>query len=134
MNRKKSGFTLIEILVAFALLCIAVVLLLPLFARSGQNLDSARDGYRAQLCAQRLVLWARDAPDTGGPADFMAEEGFAYGYWVNDDISYLSPGAPPTEVRVIENGFTVPVVIAAVWTADGRMAGRAVGTGITDEW
>jgi general secretion pathway protein I len=74
---KQAGFSLIEVLVAFALLAMAFALVVPLFSENAAHTQRAFNERRAQLIAESLLAEV-DAmqPLTEGEARSVGDDGF----------------------------------------------------------
>ncbi|MDR1665213.1 MAG: type II secretion system GspH family protein [Clostridiales bacterium] len=138
--KSNRGFSYIEVLIALAIFCIVLLSVLPTVAKAGADSRAAADGYRAQLCAQEILLVARDALNAGLPPQAevenyigsLAEKPFAYGYWLTGtDEGYTSPNAPDIIPASAITGLPETgdrpgyLLVVAVWTPDGRLAGRS---------
>ena len=105
MNARARGFTLLEVLIAFVILSVAMGMLLSMLSRGLSQVGGARDETRVSLHAQSLL-------DTLGVLEPLQAEvregefdGGRYRYRLDvaevEDPSpppVLPPGAPPPEV------------------------------------
>ena len=146
MNNK--GLSYIEVLIALAIFGIVLAPVFPALSKAGNDLAAARDGYRARLAAQGILLFAAEAAESGVPpqpsvAAYIAgldEPIYAYGYWIlsfgglDEKISYLSPGAPDIDADMLtsvlteaESGVSGAVIVTVVWASEGGVSHRATG-------
>ena len=99
--RRERGFTLLEVLVALAILSIAVVTMLQLFAQGLRLLKVAGDYQRAVLLADqkaREVESVREGVETGQEGEFRWERRATI-VPVSEELTVLSP-APVRLFRV----------------------------------
>lgn len=81
INKRKSqrGFSLIEILVAFVILSLAIGILLRIFAGGGQIAKTANDYYRAVITAESLLEpIGIESPVQAGISAGETEDGFRW--------------------------------------------------------
>lgn len=99
--RRERGFTLLEVLVALAILSVAVVTMLQLFAQGLRLLKVAGDYQRAVLLADqkaREVESVREGVETGQEGEFLWERRATI-VPVSEELTVLSP-APVRLFRV----------------------------------
>ncbi len=93
-QRTAGGYTLIEVLVAFALLALALTLLLGTLSGAARLVRQANDGGRAALYAQSLL----DQAGVGtalAPGRQQGEFEDGRYRWTLQVAPYVDPGAPP---------------------------------------
>lgn len=97
MTRPQRGYTLIEVIVAFAVLALALTLLLGTLTRASRQVRWSADAGRAALLAQSVL----DEADVGGPLEPGTRDGeFENGRyrWTLDVRPYAGDApAPPVD-------------------------------------
>ena len=138
-NKRRGGFSYVEILIALALFAIMLMAVLPLLLQAGRNMRFAESNYRDHLLAQGMMFAVRDALLHDTPSREMASlyainhDIELYTVWIFDERGtflryygilkanvYLTDGVMP----LADNSY---VVIAAIWNEYGNMTGRAIG-------
>jgi len=144
-NKKRGGFSYVEILIAMALFAIMLMAVLPLLLQAGRNMGFAESNYRNHLLAQGMMLAVRDAllhdallddaSSLGAVASTYADnhEIELYSVWIFDErrIQVGFYGASKADVflgdevmPLTDNSY---VIVAAIWNEYGNITGRAIG-------
>ena len=93
MQKKKAGFSYIEVLAASALFMIILLAVLPLTLGTGRNLSYARENQRLSLAASSVSLAVRDLVLAGAPISDETIENLARGFGVqNYSVFIFGPG------------------------------------------
>ena len=114
--RRERGFTLLELLVAFVILSVAVATLLHAFSQSLRNTALAEDYTLATLHAQSLLAQVGvEPPLTEGMYQGVFDPQFA---WQITIERYVDPEAPADTETL---GFAVKLYHVVLWVswADG---------------
>jgi len=137
MNKKRGGFSYIEIIIALAMFMILLAVALPSVLQSGRNMELAESHYGFHLSAQAIMLAVRDALQDGEcpqntAAVYANKHGVnLYGVWVlgaNGENMFYSDNVPNITVGIFgEVLMGRDVVVVVVWNDIGYIAGRAVG-------
>lgn len=99
-DRNDRGFSLLEILVAFAILSLSIGVLLRIFAGGGQLTKTADDYYRAVITAETLMTGLGvETPLQPGVTQGTTETGFRWTatvtpYPINPQLLGVQAGAP----------------------------------------
>lgn len=98
IRRTQRGFTLIEVIVAFALLALALTLLLGSLSGAARQVRQAEDGTRAALHAQSLLaqLGVADALQPGRQQGRLEGERYT---WSLDVSPYADPLAARAQIE-----------------------------------
>jgi general secretion pathway protein I len=110
----QRGFTLIEVIVAFAILALALTLLLGTMSGAAKQVRWADDAGRAGLYAQSLV----DQVGVGEPLRAGHREGdFEAGRyrWTMDVAPYVDPTVPASPVRDLSAPRLWQLVLTMRW-------------------
>jgi len=138
-NKRRGGFSYIEILIALALFAIMLIAVLPMLFQAGRNMRFAESNYRNHLLAQGMMLAVRDALVDGASSEnaasiYASEHDIEfYSVWIFREHGVLRSfyGVSKANVSIIDGVALVTdnsyVVIAAIWNEDGNMTGRAIG-------
>jgi general secretion pathway protein I len=117
--RRHAGFSLLEVLVAFTILALAVTALFRLFSGALNNVDAAERATRAVLVAESALAQAAQPPLKEGTLSGTADDGRTT--WtaqvspyqpedVDPDLAKVSEGLPQQLYRIVVNvtyaGFT----------------------------
>jgi general secretion pathway protein I len=102
----QDGFSLLEVLVAFAILAIILGVLLQIFTGSAQRATLAESYLKATSLAEaRLNEIGREAPLTAGGLEGQTEDGFAWGLQVEpypiEGLDSPVQSLVPMRVRVV---------------------------------
>ncbi|MDG4555298.1 MAG: prepilin-type N-terminal cleavage/methylation domain-containing protein [Candidatus Competibacter sp.] len=98
MSRRQSGFSLLEVLVAFAILSVSLGVLLQIFATGLRNAGVSEDYTRATLYAESiLAAIGREAPLTEGVRDGPINDQFS---WRGTVDAYAENMPDPEKTRV----------------------------------
>ena len=93
-SRRQSGFSLLEVLVAFAILSISLGVLLQIFATGLRNAGVADNYTRATLYAESiLAAYGREAPLSEGAREGVINDRFSW----RGTVSAYTDGMPDTE-------------------------------------
>ena len=112
------GYTLIEVIVAFALLALALTLLLGTLSGAVRQVRWSGDAGRAALHAQSLIDQAGlDGPLRAGSQQGQFEDGRYR--WTLDVAPWDDPGQPPQALRDPAAPRLMELRLAVEW-ADGR--------------
>ena len=134
-QKKRGGFSYMEVLIALALFAIALTAVFPSLLQAARNMEFAEGYYRSHLLAQGMMLVVRDSLVDGSPqvaaADFAtANEVERYSVWIfGQRAGYFSYGGV-LQANVTLTGGAVAghsTIVVVIWSEDGNMAGRAVG-------
>lgn len=97
-RRTQQGFTLLEVIVAFAILALALTLLLGTMSGAARQVHWADEAGRAALDAQSLIDQAGvGAPLRAGHREGAFEDGRYR--WTMDVAPYVDPLIPPAPAR-----------------------------------
>ena len=146
MNKRRGGFSYVEILVALGLFAIMLVAVLPMLLQAGRNMRFAETHYKDHLLAHAIMLDVRDDLLDGMPPQLAALN--ASTHTANRDAAlyfiriydaskngFDNPGNVPG-VQLSLDGETLPVaadgyiIIVSIWSIlDERyiITGRAIG-------
>lgn len=117
--KRQDGYTLIEVIVAFALLALALGLLLGTLSGATRQVRWSGDAGRAALHAQSLI----DQVGIGMPIQSGREDGeFEDGRyrWTMEITPWEDPGIPPdAPVPVNNNNRLYEIVLAVEWGDGG---------------
>ena len=126
-DEREAGFTLVEVLVAFAIMALCVPALLEIFGTGFRAIRTAEvESAAARLAASKLAAVGSEIPFSAGRAEGREEPRFTWlvtiepdkngdtgavqklqGYWVVATVSWRDhPRAPAREVvvRTLQNG------------------------------
>ncbi len=113
----QSGYTLIEVVIAFALLALGLTLLLGTLSGATRLVRRAEDGGRAALYAQSLL----DQIGVGSALQIGHQQGeFENGRyrWALDVAAYVDPGAPPLPPAGNQGARLFELVLSIHWGSD----------------
>ncbi len=102
----QAGFSLLEVLVAFAILAIILGVLLEIFSGSAQRAILAESYLKAATLAEaRLNEIGREAPLAAGGLEGQTEDGFAWGLQMEpypiEGLDTVAQSLVPMRVRVV---------------------------------
>lgn len=110
----QAGFSLLEVLVAFAILAIILGVLLQIFSGSAQRATLAESYLKASSLAQaRLNEIGREAPLTAGAIEGQTENGFAWGL-------HMEPYPIEGLDTVVQSLVPMRVRVVVAWQEQGR--------------
>lgn len=113
-RRGEGGFSLLEVLVAFAVLAVVFGVLLQIFAGSAQRATLAESYLKATTLAEsRLNAVGAEVPLAAGSVAGEAEEGFR---WALTLEPYPLEGLDP----VIQSAIPLRVTVTVDWEEGGR--------------
>lgn len=124
MNRSKRqrGFTLIEVVVAFGLLALALTLLLGSLSGAARQIQRANLSGRAALHAQTLLAQVgAGAPLTPGHQDGELDEGRYH--WTLDIVPWTDPRLPTDGAMSVGAARLLEVQLTVRW---GERPGEAL--------
>lgn len=129
-----GGFTLSELLIAFAMFSIVISVILVSLVQAGQNMRFSQSFYTDHLLAQGLMLEMRDAivngnnPQTAAYLYATTHDVYAYRLWVNGMYDFGSDNSPINFVTAGNTLYSGGVtIVAVIWDDSGNITGRAVG-------
>lgn len=95
MMQRQRGYSLIEVIIAFALLAMALTLLLGTLSGAARQVRQSAERSRAALYAQSLMAaQGLDQPLAPGRSDGSFEDG--HFHWTLEVRPYQDPHSPPT--------------------------------------
>jgi prepilin-type N-terminal cleavage/methylation domain-containing protein/prepilin-type processing-associated H-X9-DG protein len=99
MNRGRTGFTLIEMLVVIAIIGVLAAITLPVFFRAREKARQVTCLSNLKQLGAAMVMYATDW-DGGLPAArvFEGREGNPYGNWAG--VSWVNGGCDPTKGQI----------------------------------
>ena len=137
-TKPTGGLSFAEILIAAALLCIVIIPVFPMVTQSARNSEYSRRVYSAQLQAQSIMFIVRSATEAGIAPQLLVE-GYllslppdsnillSYGYWLNGNLIYKTPGSPDPVITVNTDITNLSVITVIIWDDNGNISGRASG-------
>ena len=123
---KQRGFSLLEILVAFSILALALGVLMQIFSGSLRNADVTRDQAQAVALAQSLLaLTGMEATLTAGQSAGVLDEKFRWLLRVNPFVQEPRTG----ETEAVRTPLLLDlweVTVRVAWGGDSRLPERAL--------
>lgn len=117
--RSQSGYTLIEVIVAFGVLALGLTLLLGTLSGATRQVRHADVAGRAALHAQSLLDQAGIGESLQpGQSDGELEDGFYR--WTLDIEPYRDPGAPPPGPEALAAPQLMQLVLTVRWGESPR--------------
>jgi general secretion pathway protein I len=114
IRRMQAGFTLLEVIVAFAILALALTLLLGTMSGAAKQVHWADEAGRAALHAQSLLDQAGvGAPLRAGHREGAFEDGRYR--WVMEIAPYADPLIPPSPARDLSAPRLWQVALIMQW-------------------
>ena len=114
---RQHGFTLIEVIVAFALLALALTLLLGTLSGAARQIRRADEGSRAALHAQSLLAQA-GAGQPLRPGNEHGELEDGHFRWNLDVVPYADPASPPTAPQAVGAPRLLELRLTVAWGED----------------
>jgi prepilin-type N-terminal cleavage/methylation domain-containing protein len=125
-STRRSGFTLLELLVVISVISVLIALLLP-------ALNSARESSRTSLCRSNgrqlyfgAIYWSNDNKEYAPPAESSSAK-------IVEVFSYLLPGLPPTSggnSKLVAGGYLISDVFRCPESGGASISKtRSVATG-----
>lgn len=108
---RQRGFSLLELLVAFTIMAIALGMLYQATGTDARNIDRVQQFQRATLLAESLLAWRDVVPETG-----WNESGSSAGFdWRISSTPYS------TAVQALNVPVLHEVTLTIAWTEGGRV-------------
>lgn len=111
---RQHGFTLIEVIVAFALLALALTLLLGTLSGAARQIRRADEGSRAALHAQSLLAQA-GAGEPLRPGHEQGELEDGHFRWSLDVAPYADPASAPTAPQAVGAPRLLELRLTVAW-------------------
>lgn len=105
----QSGFSLLELLVAFTIMAISLGMLYQATGTDARNIDRVQQAQRATLLAESLLAWRDAVPETG-----WNDAGQSAGFdWRISSVLYPTP-TQATNAPVLHE-----ITLTIAWVANG---------------
>ena len=142
MNKKRGGFSYIEILLALGLFVILLAAVLPTLLQAVRNMGFATTYYQTHLLAHAIMLDIRDdlldgaLPQTAAAnaSNHAANREIPrYLVWVYDASynQYSHGNGPDAQLSLTSAGLSVVgggyMIVVTIWDDEDNMTGRAIG-------
>jgi len=136
-QKKKYGFSYIEVIIAMALFAVAMLAVIPALSQAARNMFFAQETAAGHHQAQHLMLAIRDA--IGDEANLeahalaIASGDFEYSVWIMGQHHdyFSSHNAPVANVGITGISHSMSTrtstIVVIVWGEDEQIIGRAIG-------
>lgn len=128
MNKKRRGFSYVEMIVALGVFAMVVAVALPTIHQAGRNMYFAENYYRDNLQAQSIMLTVRHALNNGQDIYIATPPAF-YRVWV-DGVLIICTNNVPDVVLDLNTTATGQVIVVAIFNQEGLITGRSIGVAV----
>lgn len=136
-QKKKRGFSFVEIIIAMAIFAIAMLAVIPVLSQAARNMVFAQETAAGYHDAQRLMLVIRDAINDDINTEALAINyvagRFEYSVWIKGQNENTFSSSNASSADIVVTGINpnistrISTIIVVVWGDDDIIIGRAIG-------